>query len=122
MVQDEIVLSKMFSGSYLLDNLGHELINLYQSDNGENYVYLNDDGMFDRSHLGKVKTVLFVKSIGKCQFQIIGKAEVIHDVYNPEKDLNKERLDQIEYIVKNNISYGGTLLHCIFVGNKYEYV
>ena len=112
----------MFSGSYLLDNLGHEVINLYRSDNGCNYVYLNDDGMFHKNHMGKVKTVLFIKSIGNSQYQVIGKAEGLTDVFNPNNSVKDERLNQISKIVNEDICYGGTLLHAIFVGNKYQYV
>ena len=118
----EIVLSKMFSGSYLLDNLGHEVINLYRCDNGCNYVYLNDDGMFSRDHRNKVKTVLFVKSIGNSQYQVIGKAEGLTDIFDPNNSVDVERRKQINEIVNKDICYGGTLLHAIFVGNTYQYV
>ena len=118
----EIVLSKMFSGSYLLDNLGHEVINLYRCDNGCNYVYLNDDGMFHRDHKNNVKAVLFVKSIGNSQYQVIGKAEGLTDIFDPDNSVAVERRKQINEIVSNDICYGGTFLHAIFVGNTYQHV
>lgn len=37
----------MFTGDYLNDNIGHEIINLFKDDNGENYIYLCKDGKYD---------------------------------------------------------------------------
>ena len=38
----EIVLNLMYNGKYLKDdnNIGYEIINLYKSDSGDNYIYL----------------------------------------------------------------------------------
>ena len=49
-----IVLNRMYVGDYLASNLGHEIINLYQADNGGNYIYLNSTGDFVKAHQGKV--------------------------------------------------------------------
>ena len=43
-----IVLNRMYVGGYLELNIGHEVINLYQADNGRNYIYLNSTGDFDK--------------------------------------------------------------------------
>ena len=43
-----IVLNRMYTGSYLSTNLGHEVINMFQADNGKHYLYLNDKGNFDK--------------------------------------------------------------------------
>ena len=40
----EIVLNKVFTGSFLYHNLGHELINFMKDDQGNRYVYLNPWG------------------------------------------------------------------------------
>lgn len=37
----------MFTGDYLNDNIGHEIINLFKDDKGENYIYLCKDGKYD---------------------------------------------------------------------------
>ncbi len=36
-----IVLNRMYTGSYLSSNLGHEVINMFQDDQGNHYLYLN---------------------------------------------------------------------------------
>lgn len=46
----EIVINRMFTGKYLRDNIGHEVINLFQADNGKYYVYLNDIGIIGKEH------------------------------------------------------------------------
>lgn len=42
-----IVLNRMYAGSYLSTHLGHEVINMFQADNGKHYLYLNSNGVFD---------------------------------------------------------------------------
>lgn len=37
----------MFTGDYLNDNIGHEIINLFKDDNEKNYIYLCKDGKYD---------------------------------------------------------------------------
>jgi hypothetical protein len=36
----------MYSGKYLDDNIGHEIINLFKADDGNNYIYLCQDGKY----------------------------------------------------------------------------
>ena len=40
----QMVLNKIFAGSFLSNNLGHELINFIKDDDGQRYVYLNPWG------------------------------------------------------------------------------
>ena len=41
-----IIINKMYAGKYLEagENIGHEIINLFQSDSEEYYIYLNSQG------------------------------------------------------------------------------
>ena len=115
----EIVLNRMYNGDYLNDNLGHEIINMYRSDNGKHYIYLQYDGKFDKRHVGKVETVLLVRTLyGRKMLEVLGKAEMITEVYHP----NQTAEEQEQYIIDNDIRYDGTLLHQIFEGNAYQYV
>ena len=112
---DEIVINRMYNGNYLNDNLGHEIINLYKSDNGYNYIYLNSLGTFSKEHANKVGSILLVRTIpNKKILEIIGKAEGITDVY---KNGNSSK-EQIDYIKKNKIYYGGVRLDLLFSKNK----
>ena len=65
-----------FAGSYLNEgaNIGHEVINLFKDDNGQNYLYITPGGKVDSSH--SVKSVIFVRNIeGKTTVEVIAKAE-----------------------------------------------
>ena len=45
-----IVLNRMYTGSYLSTNLGHEVINMFQADNGKHY-FKNEDVLKDLQEL-----------------------------------------------------------------------
>lgn len=116
--EKKIVLCKMYTGDYLVENIGHEIINLYKCDNGSNYIYLPYDGKFSDIHSGKIETILMVRNIGNGVVEILGKAEGITEIYKegqPEKE-------QKDYIQKNGIKYGGVPLNRIFENNKYQYI
>ena len=124
MARDVIVLNRMFSGSYLDENLGHEIINLFLCDNGKHYVYLNDDGTFDKAYLNRIKTVVFVQDSGNNAVKIIGKADVVDDIFAKEIYLNDVKLvgeqSQVAYILRNEVKYGGTYLHAIHFNDKQQ--
>lgn len=48
-----IILNHMFTGDYLNNNLGHEVINLFRDDNKQNNIYLCRDGKYSREDLPK---------------------------------------------------------------------
>lgn len=127
MARDVIALNRMFSGKYLEKNLGHEIINLYQSDNGQHYIYLNDDGRFNTAlWTDRVYVVLLTADIGNNQEKVIGKAVISDDIYGNtdlynvvcnNKGDNTLLHEQINFIVANGVKYGGTFLHNIFLQN-----
>ncbi len=105
-----IALNRMYNGEYLeLGNLGHEVINLYKSDNGYDYIYLQYSGKFSANLKGKFGCVLLVRGVGKRRLEIIGKAEQIEDVYG--------EVNQKAYIKKEKIAYAGVALDEIFRSN-----
>ena len=121
----------MYVGDYLVSNLGHEVINLYQADNGCHYIYLNSTGDFVKAHQGKVGYMLFVKYYSKGEVEVIGKAEGLKDVYNAEHkpanayEHNPELLQsQIDYINKQpyGVTYGGASILDIFSGSGQQNV
>lgn len=114
MARNVIVLDRMFSGSYLEENIGHEIINLYQSDNGENYIYLSPDGNFDAKYKDRIAYVILTQDNGTNQDKVVGLAEIDCDVYQHGDTIHK----QINYIVKHNVKYGGTYAHIPFMANK----
>ena len=59
-----IVLNRMYTGSYLSTNLGHEVINMFQDDNGRHYLYLNAKGNYNEIHEGQISDMLLVRYTG----------------------------------------------------------
>jgi len=74
-----IVINRMFSGEYLRENLGHEVINLYQADNGNHYLYLLDDGEVGQDNKGKVKWMLMIKHIDTAKHKVVALACGLND-------------------------------------------
>lgn len=49
MMNDEILINQLFAGTYLDEgkNIGHEVINLFKADDGNNYLYITPSGKID---------------------------------------------------------------------------
>ncbi len=120
-----IVVNRMFVGNYLTSNLGHEIINLFQADNGTHYLYLNAYGNFNKAHKDKIGTMLMVKSVGGKVVEVIGMAKNIEAVvgvdrpYHPYQKYNESQDkfifdNQIELIKSEKITYGGMPLNELF--------
>lgn len=134
---EAIVINRMFKGSYLEENIGHEVINIFKSDNGKHYLYLNSLGSFHRDWKGRIKYMLMVRQ-GVKMMEVIGLATGLKDVYKPElaekasalktglKNAEKKycqptlKDDQDAFIDTNKIKYGGVSLNKIFSGNRFQ--
>ena len=75
----DIVLNRMYTGSYLSSNLGHEVINMFQADNGKHYLYLNSKGNFSNAGTS-VGTMLLVRGIGDKRVEVVGLAKNLKPV------------------------------------------
>lgn len=104
--------------------LGHEIINLFQDDNGHHYIYVVPWGLVGRDHTDKVGTIILARHIGNSQVEIIAKAKVKGEAFpgvnqsrlglknktnqqdeNKFKELKKRK--QVHGKFCNGISYGG---------------
>ena len=119
-----IVLNRMYAGDYLYSNLGHEVINMYRSDNGNFYLYLNSHGNFAECHRGKVGYMILVKYHSIGSVEVVGVATGLQDVYDPSK---KESLQphqiytyQEQYIMDHEVTYGKKELMNIFDTAEYQ--
>ena len=90
----------MFTGNYLEDNIGHEIINLFKADNNNHYIYLCKDGKYRRK--GLPEYLVQVRRYGTRILEIINIAK-IESLVTP---------DEI-----NTITYGGVPLTDIFTDN-----
>ena len=99
--QRPIILNHMYSGEYLGDNIGHEIINLFKADDGNNYIYLCKDGKYTRKDLPKY--VIQVRHHCTRTLEVISIAEI-------ESKITKQEID--------NIKYGGVSIVDIFKENE----
>ncbi len=112
----EIVLNKMFCGSYLDQNIGHEIINMYKDDHGDNYIYIQPYGTYSASHYGTIKHVLLTRSIeGRYALEVLGVALIDNDIYNPNDSRDKTLRTQGK--ICDSVCYGGESLSRIFASN-----
>lgn len=120
---DTIVLNRMYVGDYLTNNLGHEVINMFQADNGGNYIYLNSTGDFVNAHKGQVRYMLFVKYYGIGEVEVIGMATGLRDIYDADTkfvgkydSVNQIIFDAQQAFAKSEggITYGGVPIFKIF--------
>lgn len=116
-----IVLNRMYTGSYLSTNLGHEVINMFQADDKKHYLYLNSKGNFGKNG-EEVGTMLFVKYAGEGSVEVVGKAENLNVVQSAHctlpRDLERinEEVQKLQNDFMKNIYYGGVPIQKIFGG------
>lgn len=131
--KDVILINNLFTGAYIskMENIGHEFINIYKSDNWSFYVYANPYGNIQQKWDGRIKYVLFVRAVLKQKkLQVVGYAEVedqilkkaVHSKKNASASTRKVRekhyKEQLDYIENNKVIYGGILLNEIFRDNS----
>lgn len=117
--RNEIIINRLFSGDYLTDNVGHEVINLYKDDSGQHYLYVQPYGSYSAEHFEKIQYMLLVRGIeGKGAVEVVGLAEGISDICNPLLSEENNREEQLSYIKTHNVRYGGKSIIDIFSGNK----
>ena len=119
----EILLNIMYTGTYLDDaNIGHEIINLFKDDNGDNYIYVLPYGSVGAIRNDKIDKILLVRRCNSKIIEILAKATDLEQIVYVNKTFNPEREHlhklQVEYIDKNKITYGGLKPYEIFGNNK----
>lgn len=112
-----IVLNRMYAGDYLSTNLGHEVINMFQADNGNHYLYLNARGNFTAR--GKdVGTMLLVRGIGDHRVEIVGMAKNLKHIESAcctlPRDIGKINTEVRVKQEELGITYGGIPIFDIF--------
>lgn len=123
-----IVLNRMYTGSYLSTNLGHEVINMFQADNGNHYLYLNAKGNFAKEHKEQISDMLLVRYAGDNKVEVLAWANGLVEVagagdtyknFEQNSDIFEKQQD---YIKKNKITYGQRDLVEIFCGSVQQNV
>lgn len=116
-----IILNHMFTGDYLVDNIGHEVINLFADDFDRNFIYLCKDGEFNRDDIDIENSYVIqvrrpVKSVNT--LEIISVAIGIRKVDSKtETELNAKLEHESETKPKSVPTYGGKSIYKIFENN-----
>lgn len=110
----------MYAGGFLKNEIGHEAINLFKSDNGKHYIFIGAHGVVGKKHKkNTLSAILLVKRINKTTVEIEAK---VYPKTIDEKmaeflfcdDLETQRKLVAEYIRENKISYAGLSLNEVF--------
>jgi len=117
------IVNKMYAGSYLDENdsqnIGHEVINLFSDDNGDNYIYINKSGIIPAKYNDKIKYVILTKQYDKGCQEVLGIAKVGEQmIREPNKTDQSIGSQAAQY--KNKITYAGQTLAKIFRKNTYR--
>lgn len=114
-MSNTIILNRIFTGDYLNEgsNLGHEVVNLFKSDNGEYYIYLMPYGAYPEGRKNDtVKAIYLTKAINRGCLEVIGVATGISSVFEPKKkfrqlagkikvtDGDENKVDEIKHLFK----------------------
>ncbi len=111
----EIMLNKSFIGSWgvaNVENIPHEIINLFRSDNGKIYIYVPPYGGFKTEEHPEVECVLLTGSWNNNMTEVyyaVRGLKLLH--HGGRKATEKERQNLVDYIIENDIKYGGKYLH-----------
>lgn len=141
-----IILNRMYVGDYLGENLGHEVINLIKSDNGNHYIYVNAHGtvneeFYRRDEETIKKDVILLTRLVNISgindtVEVLAKAtgcelcakKEMEELFGNKEDYKKQdKLTKAkkrhkinkDYIKEKDIRYGGVLLDEIFANNDY---
>ena len=116
------IINKMYAGSYLAENdfqnIGHEVVNLFSDDNGDNYIYINPTGIIPSKYDDKIEYVILTKQYSKGCQEVLGIAKVGEQLI--KKSENKEDIPRQAKKYKNQIKYGKQTLAKIFKNNTYN--
>lgn len=120
----EIMLNKSFIGSWGVEsdeNIPHEIINLFKSDNGNIYIYVPPYGGFQTKEHPEVSYVLLTGSWNNNMTEIFYVAKNLKLLHNGgKKATRKDRELLVEQIKNDNIKYGGKYLHEIKMAENEE--
>lgn len=128
-----IVLNRMYAGSYLSANIGHEVINMFCDDAGRHFMYLNATGDFAAVKRGKIGSMLLIKYIGQDEAkhpwaEVLGYATDLLEVYEPNKKQDHKDFEAKAYdengketsVEIDDIKYGELGIRKIFEGSSQQ--
>ena len=120
-----IMINKMYTGSYLNsndgNNIGHEIVNFFEADDKNKYIYITPYGKFNLDYKDYIRYVLFTDATIDGKYNIIAKAEVnsckIEKNKNKYEYILREEYKEIHNKQAKEIKYGGKRLYDIYKDN-----
>lgn len=117
--KDVILINRMCTGTYTINNIGHEIINYFKASDGNVYIYILPYGSMNEKYDDRIKTILLTSVLSNHRIEIIAKID------NPQqeikfKEVKGKKLEKIheQQVQKyKNIYYGGKTLEQIFKNN-----
>jgi len=119
----EILINQLFSGGYLNEgeNIGHEVINLFKDDDGNNNLFITPSGYVKRHD--ELEYILFIRNFSKRKtVEVVGLAEKVYRITDEEMKQVRYAGVSLDRIFKNNIFHGGVdsfQNHVTFRATKY---
>jgi len=119
---DEIIVNRMYIGSYLDQgkNIGHEVINLFQPDQGDKtYIWLNSQGYLrggknDR----KNRVMLMVRYHHKDVWEVLAKTERLDLLEGTSSSMTAAERNNDQKKALDSLTYGGASIFEIMGKNK----
>lgn len=114
-----ILINKMCTGSFNIDNIGHEIINYFKDDNNENYIYVLPYGGIASKYDDKIDIIIMTSSLSNKRIEVQAIVELDDDSQihrggdRGSIEAHKNQLDKLK-----DITYGGIRLDEIFKDNK----
>ena len=121
----EIMLNKSFVGSWgdeqHEENIPHEIINRFRSDNGKIYIYVPPYGGFKTKDHTEIESILITSNCSRGKTEILYAVTgltLLHQGGKEATQADREELEKI--IIRDNIKYGGKYLHEIKMSETTE--
>lgn len=122
------IICRMYAGEYISGkNIGHEVINLFRADDGNNYIYVNPGGLINPKYDNKVKGVLLVRKADSIhRLEVLGIAKLDENsqmAYSSTIKDRDERIKELNRISEEKVGvvkYGGVNHNELFRKNTYQ--
>lgn len=102
----EILVNQLFAGKYLDEgeNIGHEVINLFKDDDGNNNLFITPSGRISGHDL---EYILFVRNVSaRKTVQVVGLAKDFSSITNEESKRVRYAGVSLDQIFSNNMYHG----------------
>ena len=127
-----ILINVMYSGSYIKNNLGHECINLFATDSGQHFIYINPLGKIAKDKLLKynIECVLLGQLVRSGVIKVIAKAtgltildstkKIINNTSATDQDSLESNLakEHVAELKREKVFYGEVFIEDLFDKRK----